>query len=74
MRKCRLAGRSLLVGLMMLGLGVQNLAAAQITDDRGAAVTLAVPAPADHLPVRRLDGNLEHLRGGRPGGGLYSGR
>ena len=43
MRKSQLAGRVLLVGLMMLGLGVQNLAAAQITDDRGAAVTLASP-------------------------------
>jgi iron complex transport system substrate-binding protein len=43
MRKCSLAGRILLVVLLMLGLGVQILAAAQITDDRGAAVTVAAP-------------------------------
>jgi len=33
----------LLIGLMMLGLGAHNLAAAQITDDRGATVTAAAP-------------------------------
>jgi iron complex transport system substrate-binding protein len=43
MRKCGFPGRTLLIGLLMLGLGVQNLAAAQITDDRGAAVILAGP-------------------------------
>ena len=43
MRTWRCAGRGLLIGLLLLGCGVQNLAAAQITDDRGAAVTLAAP-------------------------------
>jgi iron complex transport system substrate-binding protein len=43
MRKCGFSGRTLLIGLLMLGLGVQDLSAAQITDDRGAAVTLAAP-------------------------------
>jgi iron complex transport system substrate-binding protein len=43
MRNGRCAGRNLLIGLVILGLGVQNLAAAQITDDRGATVTLAAP-------------------------------
>jgi iron complex transport system substrate-binding protein len=43
MRKCGFSGRTLLIGLLMLGLGVQDLAAAQITDDRGAAITLAAP-------------------------------
>jgi iron complex transport system substrate-binding protein len=41
MRKCRCIGWGLLAGLVILGLGVQNLAAAQITDDRGATVALA---------------------------------
>jgi iron complex transport system substrate-binding protein len=36
-------GRILVIGLLMLGLGVQDLGAAQITDDRGAAVALAAP-------------------------------
>ncbi|MGO8760614.1 MAG: ABC transporter substrate-binding protein [Desulfobaccales bacterium] len=43
MRKCRFIGWGLLAGLVIVGLGVQNLAAAQITDDRGAAVALATP-------------------------------
>jgi iron complex transport system substrate-binding protein len=41
MRKFRFIGWGLLVGLVIVGLEVQNLAAAQITDDRGATVTLA---------------------------------
>jgi iron complex transport system substrate-binding protein len=41
MRKCRFIGWGLLVGLVIVGLEVQNLAAAQITDDRGATVALA---------------------------------
>jgi iron complex transport system substrate-binding protein len=43
MRKFGFAGRNLLVVLLMLGLGVQNLHAFQITDDRGVAITLAAP-------------------------------
>ena len=48
MRKCSLAGRTLLVVLLMSGLGVQNLAAAQITDDRDAAGTVAASPPPIH--------------------------
>ena len=40
----------MLVGLIMLGLGVQNLAAAQITDDRDAAVTVAAFAVIVNAP------------------------
>jgi iron complex transport system substrate-binding protein len=43
MRKGGFVGRTLLAGLVILGLGVQNLHAAQITDDRGATVALAAP-------------------------------
>jgi iron complex transport system substrate-binding protein len=43
MRKYGFTGRHLLAVLLMLGLGVQNLHAFQVTDDRGVAVTLAAP-------------------------------
>jgi iron complex transport system substrate-binding protein len=43
MRKHGFAGRQLLAVLLVLGLGVHNLHAFQITDDRGVAITLAAP-------------------------------
>ncbi len=43
MRGRRFAGLTLLIGLMMLSLGATNLNAAQIIDDRDAAVNLTAP-------------------------------